>query len=378
MLFSPEAPLPFRGLQCLFDWICLIQQACMSRVLPACEYLNMTCSRSLQSNPFFSSSPTSGICAFDGMARCTPCSSASVATGFARLWLGATVAVAGLQATSAARFTADAAATIGADGTIALEPAGRAAPTASAGARPIVRSAASPKQESPGAVDCQWAAWDPWTPCTKSCGSGSSSRVRSEAVHASRGGQPCEGSREEAGACNVQGCPAELPILLATPVPGHGSAQISAAAERPGVEQRSGELGHWCRGGPCPRPARAAISTASLAAGAAGGGGVTQLAPMALAAQDPPPLDPSGAQDPPPWDADWLDVADVGKVAATRLLPEDLADPTVATINASTALVNATSALFNATGARAENHVGRPAVYASPQSSNMKGGPNYP
>jgi len=59
------------------------------------------------------------------------------------------------------------------------------------------------------AVDCRWTEWESWTPCSKTCGAGLRSRSRAEIVKAAFGGRPCFGSNADNGTCNTKGCPVD-------------------------------------------------------------------------------------------------------------------------------------------------------------------------
>jgi hypothetical protein len=57
------------------------------------------------------------------------------------------------------------------------------------------------------AVDCVWGEYDEWSTCSATCGGGSKTRTRAEAITASNGGAPCIGSATETGPCNPDECP---------------------------------------------------------------------------------------------------------------------------------------------------------------------------
>ena len=60
-------------------------------------------------------------------------------------------------------------------------------------------------------VDCSFTAWSPWEPCSATCGSGISSRIRAVTVPASAGGVACPHLRETQS-CNSHPCaPSALP-----------------------------------------------------------------------------------------------------------------------------------------------------------------------
>ena len=58
-------------------------------------------------------------------------------------------------------------------------------------------------------VHCQWSEWTNGT-CTKSCGSGSRTNVRTKKVAAANGGDECVGSSTAEKNCNTQNCPGNL------------------------------------------------------------------------------------------------------------------------------------------------------------------------
>jgi len=59
------------------------------------------------------------------------------------------------------------------------------------------------------ATDCLWDLWQPWSPCTKTCAGGYTSRLRKELVPAANGGHLCEDSAQEETVCNVHPCPVD-------------------------------------------------------------------------------------------------------------------------------------------------------------------------
>ena len=56
-------------------------------------------------------------------------------------------------------------------------------------------------------VNCQWASWNSWQSCSKSCGLGTQKRIRSKLVVAKNGGNECNGSNNETRSCNTNNCP---------------------------------------------------------------------------------------------------------------------------------------------------------------------------
>mmetsp|Transcript_87137 Transcript_87137/g.154240 ORF Transcript_87137/g.154240 Transcript_87137/m.154240 type:complete len:1080 (-) Transcript_87137:69-3308(-) len=56
------------------------------------------------------------------------------------------------------------------------------------------------------AVDCVWSLWSDWSPCTKSCGGGFTSRKRQELIPASTGGLFCNGAAYEETVCEAKPC----------------------------------------------------------------------------------------------------------------------------------------------------------------------------
>jgi hypothetical protein len=61
--------------------------------------------------------------------------------------------------------------------------------------------------EEPCKRDCQWAPLAEWTPCSKSCGSGTQTRSRIKLQTALNGGKECAGLATFERACNTQPCP---------------------------------------------------------------------------------------------------------------------------------------------------------------------------
>jgi len=64
----------------------------------------------------------------------------------------------------------------------------------------------APSKVGPNSVD-GWASWSDWSVCTRSCGGGTFTRVRS--CSAESGGEPCQGSSVENKDCNTQKCPVD-------------------------------------------------------------------------------------------------------------------------------------------------------------------------
>eukprot|EP01004_Peranema_trichophorum_P002386 NODE_144_length_3469_cov_340.552002_g122_i1.p1 GENE.NODE_144_length_3469_cov_340.552002_g122_i1~~NODE_144_length_3469_cov_340.552002_g122_i1.p1 ORF type:complete len:1105 (-),score=461.08 NODE_144_length_3469_cov_340.552002_g122_i1:155-2980(-) len=60
--------------------------------------------------------------------------------------------------------------------------------------------------EVPCPIDCLMGAWSTWTPCSVSCGGGITSRSRPIAIASSFGGQACQAT-EENKRCNEKACP---------------------------------------------------------------------------------------------------------------------------------------------------------------------------
>ena len=54
-------------------------------------------------------------------------------------------------------------------------------------------------------VDCSWAPWQSWNACTKTCGSGTRTKVRTKSVTEANGGT-CSGALSDTEACNTQEC----------------------------------------------------------------------------------------------------------------------------------------------------------------------------
>ncbi|XP_027579260.2 hemicentin-1 [Pipra filicauda] len=60
----------------------------------------------------------------------------------------------------------------------------------------------------PCPVDGNWGHWQPWSPCSASCGGGEQSRVRLCGSPApSNRGRPCPGDSSQISRCNTQACP---------------------------------------------------------------------------------------------------------------------------------------------------------------------------
>lgn len=73
-------------------------------------------------------------------------------------------------------------------------------------------------------VDAQWSAWNPWTPCTKTCGGGQRHRTRYVKRQASCKGSGLSGRSSENGSCNTGCCAVNMLV------------------------------GHWTSWGTCNRP----------------------------------------------------------------------------------------------------------------------------
>ena len=56
-------------------------------------------------------------------------------------------------------------------------------------------------------VDCVWGEYSEWSICSATCGGGSRTRTRMEAIPASNSGASCTGSATETGICNPNSCP---------------------------------------------------------------------------------------------------------------------------------------------------------------------------
>jgi len=55
-------------------------------------------------------------------------------------------------------------------------------------------------------VDCKLNDWEEWQACSVTCGKGQQSRIRTTAVEAVGGGEPCDGSMQEMQPCKPQEC----------------------------------------------------------------------------------------------------------------------------------------------------------------------------
>jgi len=64
----------------------------------------------------------------------------------------------------------------------------------------------------PCSIDCKWKTWDPWTPCTTTCGGGSKKRVRDKAHTKEHKGKDCAGPASEAGKCGTDPCPIDCQV----------------------------------------------------------------------------------------------------------------------------------------------------------------------
>ena len=70
-------------------------------------------------------------------------------------------------------------------------------------------------------VDGGWSAWDTWTACSHTCGTGHQYRWRScGSPSPAHGGKPCGGNKTEKRQCVVRSCPGRvLTNKLTFPVP---------------------------------------------------------------------------------------------------------------------------------------------------------------
>ena len=55
--------------------------------------------------------------------------------------------------------------------------------------------------------DCIWGEYGEWSTCSATCGVGTKTRTRPEAIPGSNGGDPCTGLATETGHCNPNSCP---------------------------------------------------------------------------------------------------------------------------------------------------------------------------
>ena len=57
-------------------------------------------------------------------------------------------------------------------------------------------------------VNGKWGLWSPYGDCSKSCGSGESSRTRTcDNPAPAHGGTPCVGATSQQQPCNIKPCP---------------------------------------------------------------------------------------------------------------------------------------------------------------------------
>jgi len=61
-------------------------------------------------------------------------------------------------------------------------------------------------------TDCVWKQWGDWSPCSRTCGGGYASRLRSEEIPAINGGKFCDGSSKEETVCNATACPLDCAL----------------------------------------------------------------------------------------------------------------------------------------------------------------------
>lgn len=64
-------------------------------------------------------------------------------------------------------------------------------------------------------VDGNWSEWSVWEECSRTCGQGNRTRVRTcSDPPAQYGGRPCEGAAVEVIMCSVRPCPGEESEML--------------------------------------------------------------------------------------------------------------------------------------------------------------------
>ena len=77
----------------------------------------------------------------------------------------------------------------------------------------IVRLCFQPLFLSFNLVDCSWSSWQAWSACTKTCGGGTKTKIRTKSVAENSYGS-CSGSSTEKVACEEDVCPSKLSIIL--------------------------------------------------------------------------------------------------------------------------------------------------------------------
>ena len=64
-------------------------------------------------------------------------------------------------------------------------------------------------------VDGGWTDWEDWTPCSRTCGTGSQERVRScTKPRPAFGGKDCAGVSRETKSCQARVCPGNIMVLI--------------------------------------------------------------------------------------------------------------------------------------------------------------------
>ena len=56
-------------------------------------------------------------------------------------------------------------------------------------------------------INCEWDQFGEWSTCSKSCGGGEKSRIRSKLKQAENGGALCAGDAVDLTSCNSHNCP---------------------------------------------------------------------------------------------------------------------------------------------------------------------------
>jgi len=110
-------------------------------------------------------------------------------------------------------------------------------------------------------VACAWSTWDNWTPCPVTCGAGEARRTRVVAVQAKHNGVACTGNSTEVGTCSRPPCPTAAPAVQPRKQP---PPAAPAAKLGPGQPPPAGQIA-------APLPKAGPAAKAAPATATAGG-----------------------------------------------------------------------------------------------------------
>ena len=110
---------------------------------------------------------------------------------------------------------------------------------------------------------CKWGAWSKWKPCSKTCGNGERTRTRGKEMVEKHGGI-CLGDFSQTGTCNIQSCPQPCQVGLwnewSDCSKSCGSGKTTRTREKEVEESNGGECAYAlreetsCQTHACPTP----------------------------------------------------------------------------------------------------------------------------